>query len=401
MRHIVATLIVIGLLVAAANAVDVHGQDACSFVGGFARLRELVGADKIGNCLEDEHFNVENGNAEQRTTGGLLVWRKADNFTAFTDGGTTWVNGPEGLQKRPNNERFAWETDPVTAPSTTVASTGPVASSPPAPTPTATSAVARSASPAPAAASAGTIAGGTTATTGAVAAATTPTTAATPTSAATPTKTATPTPAVTAKFTEKPDNAETGSDVRWEVSTNADDKGTCTLTVAFKGQAEVGVGQQTVDDGKCEFPYNIPSTAKTGQAKAKLTVSSQLGTTTVEDDFEVKKGDMYLSGDMDIEIEGEDLPDDVGVGQEVKISVKTNIKSKGTCDLSITWPKNAVPASVAGEQQTPNGDGKCSWRLTAPTEIPKKGTATLSVIVKKKKNDSVYRQLTAEFEVKK
>lgn len=33
----------------------------------------------------------ENGNAEQRTSGGLLVWRKVDDFTAFTDGGTDVV----------------------------------------------------------------------------------------------------------------------------------------------------------------------------------------------------------------------------------------------------------------------------------------------------------------------
>src|SRR5439155_10452091 len=39
----------------------------------------------------------------------LLVWRKADNFTAFTDGYRTWVQGPFGLQKRLNTERFAWE----------------------------------------------------------------------------------------------------------------------------------------------------------------------------------------------------------------------------------------------------------------------------------------------------
>ena len=52
--------------------------------------------------------------AEQRTTahhgqGGLLVWRKADNWTAFTDGYWTWVNGPNGVQRRLNTERFDWE----------------------------------------------------------------------------------------------------------------------------------------------------------------------------------------------------------------------------------------------------------------------------------------------------
>lgn len=45
-----------------------------------------------------------------------MVWRKADNWTAFTDGHRTWINGPNGLQQRLNIERFAWEPDyvPVT-----------------------------------------------------------------------------------------------------------------------------------------------------------------------------------------------------------------------------------------------------------------------------------------------
>jgi hypothetical protein len=90
-----------------------EAQASCRFVLGFATLRDVVGTQKVGACLEDEHFNLENGNAEQRTSGGLLVWRKVDNFTAFTDGGTTWVNGPSGLQSRPNGDRFSWERDPV------------------------------------------------------------------------------------------------------------------------------------------------------------------------------------------------------------------------------------------------------------------------------------------------
>ena len=108
----VALLLVLILAGAWWNAPASAQAPACRFVLGFAALRDLVGREKVGDCLEDEHFNVENGNAEQRTTGGLLVWRKIDNFAAFTDGGTTWVNGPNGLQSRPNTERFAWERDP-------------------------------------------------------------------------------------------------------------------------------------------------------------------------------------------------------------------------------------------------------------------------------------------------
>ena len=46
----------------------------------------------------------------QQTANGLLVWRKADNFTAFTDGYRSWIAGPYGVQARLNSERFFWET---------------------------------------------------------------------------------------------------------------------------------------------------------------------------------------------------------------------------------------------------------------------------------------------------
>ncbi|MAG35399.1 MAG: hypothetical protein CL878_04015 [Dehalococcoidia bacterium] len=91
----------------------VHGAE-CQLVLGFKTLQGLVnaaeGSDAVGSCLENERHNSENGDGVQRTTGGLLFWRKADNFTAFTDGHRTWTNGPNGLQSRRNTERFAWET---------------------------------------------------------------------------------------------------------------------------------------------------------------------------------------------------------------------------------------------------------------------------------------------------
>ena len=82
----------------------------CQFVLGFKTLRDLVGPETVGECLENEHHGA-NGDALQQTTGGLLVWRKADNWTAFTDGYRTWINGPNGLVQRLNTERFAWEAD--------------------------------------------------------------------------------------------------------------------------------------------------------------------------------------------------------------------------------------------------------------------------------------------------
>jgi hypothetical protein len=88
----------------------------CQFVLGFKALHDLI-PDLVGDCLVDEHHNPTNGDGLQETTawhghGGLLVWRKSDNWTAFTDGASTWVNGPYGLQKRANGQRLFWEANP-------------------------------------------------------------------------------------------------------------------------------------------------------------------------------------------------------------------------------------------------------------------------------------------------
>jgi len=113
-RAVVATLAVtvalgLGLSAAAAAALPLEQAAGCRFTLGFAALREQVGAAAVGDCLEDERHDGVTGDALQRTTGGLLVWRKSDNWTAFTDGARTWLAGPNGLQSRPNSQRFAWE----------------------------------------------------------------------------------------------------------------------------------------------------------------------------------------------------------------------------------------------------------------------------------------------------
>lgn len=108
MRRAVSLFFV--LLLLPAFVVPTHASNHCQFVLGFATLREIIGHDIVGECLENQRY-AANGNAEQRTTGGLMVWRKADNWTAFTDGYHTWINGPNGLQQRLNTERFEWEAD--------------------------------------------------------------------------------------------------------------------------------------------------------------------------------------------------------------------------------------------------------------------------------------------------
>jgi len=86
----------------------------CEFVLGFKTLRDLIGHEVVGECLESERYNAI-GDSVQQTTGGLLVWRKADNWTAFTDGYRTWINGPNGLEQRLNTEFLSWEAEDAIA----------------------------------------------------------------------------------------------------------------------------------------------------------------------------------------------------------------------------------------------------------------------------------------------
>src|SRR5579862_5934823 len=92
--------LVSGFIVAAPTA-SVAAASDCQLVLGFKTLHDLIPAI-VGDCLVDEHYNSTNGDGLQETTHGLLVWRKIDNHTAFTDGYRTWVNGPYGLQERLN-----------------------------------------------------------------------------------------------------------------------------------------------------------------------------------------------------------------------------------------------------------------------------------------------------------
>ena len=95
----------LGACLALLAASTAQAEADCQFVLGFKTLRDLIGHDIVGQCLENEHYNTI-GDSVQQTTGGLLVWRKADNWTAFTDGYRTWINGPNGLQQRLNTQRF-------------------------------------------------------------------------------------------------------------------------------------------------------------------------------------------------------------------------------------------------------------------------------------------------------
>jgi hypothetical protein len=116
MRRLVALLALAGVLGAVPPAGAAPANAPCQLTGGFKTLGEMV--PEVGQCLEDAHAEAATGNTLQKTTGGLLVWRRVGNWTAFTDGANTWVNGPFGLQQRLATERFDWEDALEPAPAT-------------------------------------------------------------------------------------------------------------------------------------------------------------------------------------------------------------------------------------------------------------------------------------------
>ena len=103
-----AIIVLAALLLALGSAGRAAAAADCQFVLGFQALHAMI-PDTVGDCIENEQHHPGEGVTHQRTTNGLLVWQKATNHTAFTDGYHTWVVGPDGLQQRLNTERFDWE----------------------------------------------------------------------------------------------------------------------------------------------------------------------------------------------------------------------------------------------------------------------------------------------------
>lgn len=113
---------------------------ACTFLLGFADVQSAI-PQLVGTCVENERPSETGGDSAQRTTRGLLVWRKADGLIAFTDGARTWVRGPTGeILERPNHQRFTWEAALPGTPPPPIATPGtPVPPSTPTPAQTAPS----------------------------------------------------------------------------------------------------------------------------------------------------------------------------------------------------------------------------------------------------------------------
>ncbi|MBI2953235.1 MAG: ABC transporter substrate-binding protein [Chloroflexi bacterium] len=114
-KRVLTTALLAALLILAptTRAASAVAAEECRIELGFATLRDLIsqaeGMDVVGNCLENVHYTAL-GDGLQRAVGGLLVWRKASNWTGFSDGHQTWISGPFGLEKRLNSDRLPWET---------------------------------------------------------------------------------------------------------------------------------------------------------------------------------------------------------------------------------------------------------------------------------------------------
>lgn len=75
--------------------------------------------DVVGQPTGNERVDPDTGDTVQPTTGGLMVWKKSSGRVYFTDGNTTWVLGPNGMQSRPNDQRFDWESAHTPTPTPT------------------------------------------------------------------------------------------------------------------------------------------------------------------------------------------------------------------------------------------------------------------------------------------
>jgi hypothetical protein len=93
----------------------------CTFHARLDDLRERLGTDLIGDCVEAPHA-ASHGETRQRTTRGELVWWDGEGRAVFANDTHTWITGPNGIVRRRNEERFAWESDADAGPRPTESS---------------------------------------------------------------------------------------------------------------------------------------------------------------------------------------------------------------------------------------------------------------------------------------
>jgi hypothetical protein len=90
-------------------AAPVAAQSAppCTFTLSFQALHAAV-AGEVGDCRGNRQADA-NGDAWQLTSKGMLVWRNAENWTAFVGANHSVLLTADGVARRLNTDRFDWE----------------------------------------------------------------------------------------------------------------------------------------------------------------------------------------------------------------------------------------------------------------------------------------------------
>jgi hypothetical protein len=110
LRPLIGLGIGLGLLAAIAvaqgEAGPAYGQtipvdDTCAVDPVFWGIASQI-PGVVGWCAGAPLYDPYSGYLIQQTSGGLLVWDPTSGTAAFTDGATTWEEGPYGLEQRPN-----------------------------------------------------------------------------------------------------------------------------------------------------------------------------------------------------------------------------------------------------------------------------------------------------------
>jgi hypothetical protein len=96
-RALAPALLAAGVMAMAGAAPTFAQQAPCQLNADFQTIVAKVGVATIGDCAGDELVGATGGDRFQSTTRGLLIFSVGGNWTAFTDGQTTWVNNPVGL----------------------------------------------------------------------------------------------------------------------------------------------------------------------------------------------------------------------------------------------------------------------------------------------------------------
>ncbi|MCC7369478.1 MAG: hypothetical protein IT306_13705 [Chloroflexi bacterium] len=116
MRRTLAAIFLAGMVVLAGISAwpAVAQTGACQLAPVFVMLRDLVGRERVGECAGPAIRN-DAGDFTQATARGTMTLRSSDLVATFSDGQTTWLYGPRGLESRGSTGRLPWETAATTA----------------------------------------------------------------------------------------------------------------------------------------------------------------------------------------------------------------------------------------------------------------------------------------------